>query len=183
MGNWSRKRVFRLAKGFTGRSKNCYGIALRKVFKKLTYAYRDRKVKKRLTRRQWIHSINAAVREYGASYSRFMCGLTRSNIEVDRKILADLAVTEPYSFKCVFDEVNKQSDVASMMQAAPRYAKLRGVNYAEALQKGFLKEGALTKEEIEQMEKNLIEPKIEMYGLRFPEKDGNTDRDYMRLSK
>jgi large subunit ribosomal protein L20 len=107
MANWSRKKVFRLAKGFTGRSKNCFGLALRKVFKKLTYAYRDRKVKKRLIRRQWIHSINSAVREHGVSYSRFICGLTRSNLEIDRKILADLAITEPYSFKSVVEEVNK----------------------------------------------------------------------------
>ena len=59
------------AKGFTGRSKNCYGLALRKVHKALQYAYRDRKVKKRIVRRNWIHSINAAVREHGVNYSRF----------------------------------------------------------------------------------------------------------------
>ena len=134
MANWSRKKVFRLAKGFTGRSKNCFGLALRKVFKKLTYAYRDRKVKKRLVRRQWIHSINAAVREHGVSYSRFICGLNRSNIEVDRKILADLALTEPFSFKSVVEEVNKQTDLVAMMRAKPRYLKTQGMSYAQALQ-------------------------------------------------
>ena len=111
MANFGRKKVFKLAKGFTGRGKNCFGIALRKVYKKLQYAYRDRKVKKRLVRRAWIHSINAAVREHGVNYSRFICGLTRSNIEIDRKILADLAVNEPFSFKSVVEEVNKQSDL------------------------------------------------------------------------
>src|SRR3989337_4266103 len=98
MANFGRKKVFRLAKGFTGRSKNCFGLGLRKVYKKLQYAYRDRKVKKRRVRKQWIHSINAAVREHGLNYSRFVCGLTRSNIILDRKILSDLCVNEPLSF-------------------------------------------------------------------------------------
>ncbi len=129
MANWSRAKVFRLAKGFTGRSKNCFGLALRKVFKKLTYAYRDRKVKKRLMRRNWIHSINAAAREHGVSYSRLQCGLTRSNIEVDRKILADLAVHEPFSFKAVVEEVNKQTDLVAMMKAAPKYVKQMSMSY------------------------------------------------------
>lgn len=80
MANFARKKVFRLSKGFTGRGNNCFGIALRKVYKALQYAYRDRKVKKRRMRRQWIHSINNAVREHGVSYSRFACGVTRSNI-------------------------------------------------------------------------------------------------------
>ncbi len=120
MGNFSRKKVLRLSKGFTGRSNNNYGLALRKVHRALQYAYRDRKVKKRLVRRQWIHSINAAVREHGVNYSRFACGLTRSNIIIDRKILADLAINEPFSFKAVVEEVNKQTDLQSMMQAKPR---------------------------------------------------------------
>ena len=71
MANWSRRKVFKLSKGFTGRSNNCFGLALRKVYKALQYAYRDRKVKKRRVRRSWIHSINAAVREHGVNYSRF----------------------------------------------------------------------------------------------------------------
>ena len=130
MANWSRKKVFKLARGFTGRSKNCFGLALRKVFMKLRYAYRDRKVKKRLMRRSWIHSINAAVREHGVSYSRFACGLTRSNIQVDRKILADLAINEPFSFKSVVEEVNKQTDLVAMMKSTPRYVKAAGMSYA-----------------------------------------------------
>ena len=158
MANWSRKKVFRLAKGFTGRSKNCFGLALRKVFKKLTYAYRDRKVKKRLIRRQWIHSINSAVREHGVSYSRFICGLTRSNLEIDRKILADLAITEPYSFKSVVEEVNKQTDLVAMMSAKPRYLKAQGMSYAQAIEKGYLREGLITPEDAAQIEKTLIEP-------------------------
>jgi large subunit ribosomal protein L20 len=108
MANWSRRKVFRLAKGFTGRSNNCFGLALRKVHRSIQYAYRDRKVKKRRTRRQWISSINAAVREHGISYSRFLYGVSKSNICLDRKILADLAINEPLSFKCVMNEVNSQ---------------------------------------------------------------------------
>lgn len=71
MANFSHKKVFRLSKGFTGRSNNNYGLALRKVHRALQYAYRDRKVKKRIMRKSWIHSINGAVREHGISYSRF----------------------------------------------------------------------------------------------------------------
>ncbi len=107
MANFSRRKVFRLSKGFTGRSNNCFGLALRKVHRALQYAYRDRKVKKRIVRRDWIQSINAAVREHGVNYSRFQCGLTRSNIQLDRKILADLAANEPFSFKAIVEEVNK----------------------------------------------------------------------------
>lgn len=181
MANWSRKKVFRLAKGFTGRSNNCFGLALRKVFKKLQYAYRDRKVKKRTMRRQWIHSINAAVREHGVSYSRFICGLNRSNIQVDRKILASLAVNEPFSFKAVIEEVNKQTDLVSMMKAAPKYLKAAGMSYQLALEKGFLKEGTISAEEAEALEKRLIEPQVKIMGLRN-EKDAKTPKDYMRLT-
>lgn len=184
MANWNRKKVFRLAKGFTGRSNNCFGLALRKVYKKLQYAYRDRKVKKRLVRRQWIHSINAAVREHGVSYSRFQCGLTRSNIQLDRKILADLAVTEPFSFKAVVEEVNKQTDLVAMMRAAPRYLKTTGMSYGQALEKGFLREGLISKEEALAIEKSLIEPEAKIYGMRDvpgETKEARAKRDYMRI--
>lgn len=81
-------------------------------------------------RRQWIHSINAAVREHGVSYSRFACGLTRSNIQLDRKILSDIAINEPYSFKAVIEEVNKQTDLKSMMKISPKYLATKGMNYS-----------------------------------------------------
>ena len=111
MANFSRKKVFRLAKGFTGRSNNCFGLALRKVHRKLQYAYRDRKQKKRRTRREWIHTMNVALREHGINYSRFLYGLTRSNLVLDRKILSDLAINEPYSFKSVLNEVSMQTNL------------------------------------------------------------------------
>ena len=105
MGNFSRAKVLKLAKGFKGRSKNCYSIAIRKVHKKLQYQYRDRRMKRRNLRKQWITTISAAVNEHGMNYSRFIMCLNRSNINLDRKILAELAVNEPYSFKSVLDEI------------------------------------------------------------------------------
>jgi large subunit ribosomal protein L20 len=106
MANWSRKKVFALAKGYRGRSKNCFGIAVRKVHKAMQYAYRDRRVRRRNYRRDWISTINAATREHGLAYSRFANALVKkSNIDLDRKILANLALNEPYSFKSIVDEV------------------------------------------------------------------------------
>ena len=109
MGNFSRKKVFALAKGFRKRSKNCYSIAIRKVHKSLKYEYISRRLKKRDMRRSWIHTISAASREHGIPYSRFMMLLTRSNITLDRKILANLALNEPWSFKSIVDEVVEQN--------------------------------------------------------------------------
>jgi large subunit ribosomal protein L20 len=92
MANWNRRKVIRLAKGFAGRSKSCFGLALRKVHRAAQYAYRDRRVKKRTMRTGWIQSINAAVREHGVTYSKFSHALVKkSNIELDRKILGSLA--------------------------------------------------------------------------------------------
>ncbi|MGB0934911.1 MAG: 50S ribosomal protein L20 [Alphaproteobacteria bacterium] len=93
------KKVLKMAKGYRGRSSNCYHIALRRVEKGLQYAYRDRKVRKREFRRLWIQRINAAARLHGLTYSRFMDGLTKAQIDVDRKMLADLAVREPNAFE------------------------------------------------------------------------------------
>ena len=99
------KKVLKLAKGFRGRAKNCFRVAVEKVEKALRYAYRDRRNRKRDFRALWIQRINAAVREYGLVYSQFINGLTLANIELDRKVLADLAVREPESFKAVVDQV------------------------------------------------------------------------------
>lgn len=92
------KKVLKLAKGYRGRNNNCFRIALQKVEKGLKYAYRDRKNRKREFRRLWIARINAAARLSGLSYSRFMNGLAVAGIELDRKVLADLAVTQPEDF-------------------------------------------------------------------------------------
>jgi large subunit ribosomal protein L20 len=92
------KKVIDMAKGFRGRSKTCYRIAVERVEKSLQYAYRDRRTKKRTFRNLWIMRINAAARLYDMTYSRFMNGLSKANIELDRKVLADIAVSEPQAF-------------------------------------------------------------------------------------
>jgi large subunit ribosomal protein L20 len=95
------KKVLGLAKGYRGRAKNAFRIAIEKVEKGLRYAYRDRRAKKRNFRALWIQRINAGVREQGLTYSQFMHGVKRAGIELDRKVLADLAVHEPAAFKAI----------------------------------------------------------------------------------
>ncbi|MBS0271125.1 MAG: 50S ribosomal protein L20 [Proteobacteria bacterium] len=101
------KKVLKLAKGYRGRSKSCYRIALQRVEKALQYAYRDRRNKKRDFRALWIQRINAGTRAYGLTYSRFVNGLTKAGVEIDRKVLADLAVHEPAAFKAIVDQAQK----------------------------------------------------------------------------
>ena len=92
------KKVLSRAKGYRGRNSTCFRIAIEKVEKGLQYAYRDRKNRKREFRRLWITRINAAARLSGLSYSRFMNGLIKAGIELDRKMLAELAVSHPADF-------------------------------------------------------------------------------------
>ena len=99
------KKVLKQAKGFRGRRKNVYRIAKQAVMKAGQYAYRDRRNKKRTFRALWIARINAAVREHGLSYSVFMSGLKRANIEIDRKVLADLAVSDKAAFAQIANQV------------------------------------------------------------------------------
>jgi large subunit ribosomal protein L20 len=98
------KKVFNAAKGFYGRRKNTIRAAKAAVDKSMQYATRDRKAKKRTIRALWIQRINAAVREYGLTYSRFIDGLSRSGIEVDRKVLSELAISEPSTFKAIVEK-------------------------------------------------------------------------------
>jgi large subunit ribosomal protein L20 len=98
------KRVLEQAKGFYGRRKNTIKVARQAVEKAGQYAYRDRKVRKRNFRALWIQRINAAAREIGLTYGRFIDGLNKAGIEVDRKVLADLAVHEPEAFKALADK-------------------------------------------------------------------------------
>ncbi len=95
------KRVLEQAKGYRGRRKNTIRVARQAVEKAGQYAYRDRKVKKRTFRGLWIQRINAAVRMEGLSYSQFMNGCKKAGIELDRKVLADLAMNEPAAFSAV----------------------------------------------------------------------------------
>ena len=92
------KKILKLAKGYRGRSSTNFRIAIEKVEKGLQYAYRDRRVKKRDFRALWIQRINAATRELGLPYSRFIDGLNKAGIELDRKVLSDLAIREPEAF-------------------------------------------------------------------------------------
>jgi len=96
-----RKRVFKQAKGFYGRRKNTITSANAAVDRSMQYAYVGRKLRKRNFRALWIQRINEAVREHGLTYSRFISGLAAAGIEVDRKVLADLAVREPEAFKAL----------------------------------------------------------------------------------
>ena len=100
-----RKRVLKLAKGYWGRRKNVWTVSKNAVEKGLTYAYRDRKAKKREFRKLWIQRINAGARQHGMSYSQFMGKLGQSGIELNRKVLADLAMNHPEAFKAVVDKV------------------------------------------------------------------------------
>lgn len=92
------KKVLEQAKGFYGRRKNTIRIAKQAVEKSKQYAYRDRKNRKRTFRALWVQRINAAVREHGLTYGRFIDGLNKANIEIDRKILSDMAIHEPQAF-------------------------------------------------------------------------------------
>jgi len=98
------KKVLDLAKGYRGRGSKAYRVALEKVEKGLRYAYRDRRNKKREFRGLWIQRINAGARLHGLTYSQFMDGLKKSGIEVDRKVLSDIAAQEPDSFRLLVEQ-------------------------------------------------------------------------------
>lgn len=100
-----RKKVFKQAKGYFGRRKNVWTVAKNAVEKAMQYAYRGRKEKKRNFRALWITRINAGCRQEGVSYSQFMGALKKNNIELNRKVLADLAMNHPEAFKAVVDQV------------------------------------------------------------------------------
>jgi large subunit ribosomal protein L20 len=95
------KKVLALARGYRGRAKSSFRIAIERVEKGLQYAYRDRRNKKRNFRALWIQRINAGAREQGMTYSQFMAGVKRAGIELDRKVLSDLAIREPEAFKAI----------------------------------------------------------------------------------
>ncbi len=98
------KKTLEAAKGFYGRRKNTIRAAKAAVDKAMQYAYRDRKNKKRTFRALWIQRINAGVREFGMTYSRFIDGLNRAGIEIDRKVLSELAIHEPAAFKAIVEQ-------------------------------------------------------------------------------
>lgn len=101
------KKILKMAKGYRGRAKSCFRIAIQKVEKALRYAYRDRKARKRDFRALWIQRINAAVREHDMIYSRFISGLKAAHIDLDRKVLSDLAIREPETFAKIVEKAKK----------------------------------------------------------------------------
>ena len=98
------KKVLKAAKGYYGRRKNTIRVAMQAVEKAGQYAYRDRKAKKRTFRSLWIQRINAATRQHGMTYGRFIDGLNKAGVEVDRKVLSDLAINQPDAFKVLVDK-------------------------------------------------------------------------------
>ena len=102
------KKVLKSAKGYYGARSRLYGTALQAVEKASTYAYRDRKAKKRTFRALWIQRINAGVRELGMTYGKFINGLKVSGIQIERKILAEIAVNDPIVFKTIVEKVKNQ---------------------------------------------------------------------------
>ncbi|MCA3240136.1 MAG: ribosomal protein RplT [Pseudomonadota bacterium] len=102
------KKILALAKGFRGRRKNVFRIAKQAVMKAGQYAYRDRRTRKRVFRQLWIARINAASRELGVTYSKFMAGLKKAQIDIDRKVLSDMAIHDPAGFKSIVEKVKAQ---------------------------------------------------------------------------
>jgi large subunit ribosomal protein L20 len=112
------KKVLKAAKGFYGRRKNTIRIAKQAVEKSMQYAFRDRKRRKRSFRALWIQRINAAVREHGMTYGRFIDGLNKAGIIIDRKVLADLAVRDAEGFKALVAQAAKHCSNAPAATAA-----------------------------------------------------------------
>ena len=113
------KKILKFAKGYIGRANRCYRIAINRVEKAWLMAYRGRKIKKRSMRRLWISRINAGARIYGVPYNRLIAGLNATKIDLNRNILANLAVTEPLSFKSVIDVTCANDPYLSRRHIAP----------------------------------------------------------------
>jgi|SRR5579884_967895 len=111
------KKVLQLAKGYRGRGSTAYRVAIEKVEKALAYAYRDRRNRKRDFRGLWIQRINAGAREHGLTYSQLMHGVKRAGLDLDRKVLADLAVREPEAFAAIVAAARR-----ALAEAAPATA-------------------------------------------------------------
>lgn len=112
------KKVLKQAKGYYGRRKNTIRIAKQAVEKGLQYAYRDRKNRKRTFRALWIQRLNAAVREHGLTYSRFIDGLAKAGIEVDRKMLSEMAIHEPAAFAAYVERARSALPAVEVAEAA-----------------------------------------------------------------
>jgi large subunit ribosomal protein L20 len=112
------KKVLKLAKGYRGRGSTAYRIAIEKVEKALRYAYRDRRNRKRDFRALWIQRINAGAREHGLTYSQFMHGIKLAGLDLDRKVLSDLAIREPEAFETLAGTARQALDTTPTAVAA-----------------------------------------------------------------
>jgi large subunit ribosomal protein L20 len=112
------KKILDLAKGYRGRSSKAYRIAIERVEKGLQYAYRDRRNKKRDFRGLWIQRINAGAREHGLTYSQFMHGIKLAGLDLDRKVLSDLAIREPEAFEAIAATARSALSAAPSAEAA-----------------------------------------------------------------
>ena len=112
------KKILSLAKGYRGRGSTAYRVAIEKVEKALRYAYRDRRNKKRDFRALWIQRINAAAREHGMTYGQFMHGVKLAGLDLDRKVLSDLAIREPAAFAAVVADARDALSSAQPAAAA-----------------------------------------------------------------
>ena len=112
------KKILDLAKGYRGRSSKAYRIAIERVEKGLQYAYRDRRNKKRDFRGLWIQRINAGAREHGLTYSQFMHGIKLAGLDLDRKVLSDLAIREPEAFQAIAATARSALNAAPLAAAA-----------------------------------------------------------------
>src|SRR5882724_2941215 len=112
------KKIVDAAAGYFGRSSTNFRIAIEKVEKGMQYAYRDRRNKKRDFRGLWIQRINAGVREHGLTYSQFIAGIKRAGIEIDRKVMSDLAIREPEAFAAIVESAKSALDQAQPAAAA-----------------------------------------------------------------
>ena len=121
------KRTLKRAKGFYGRAKNCFRIALPKVERAMGNAFISRKIEKRVARRTWIQQINAATRLNGVSYSTFINQMNHQNIELNRKVLADLAQTEPLSFQAVLAHSAHSTDISKHSESVLQHSATHGL--------------------------------------------------------
>lgn len=117
-----KETIFRLAKGYMGRAKNVFKLAIRKVEKGLLESYRERRLKKRLARQNWIMQVGAGAREHGISYSLLIHGMLRAQIGVNRKMISLLAIDEPYSFRAIVQEAKLGLKRAVLSGDAPKSA-------------------------------------------------------------
>ena len=165
MAVWSREKFARLSKGFLGRRKNCFVVQVRAVFKSLQYQYIWRRLRRRVVKTNYIRKINAGARDLDVSYSRLIYGLNRSNIILDRKILADLSKNEPFSFKAVVDEIKSQ-------------VKLPTLNKSEILYQDALSQGLLYVGEYKNIDNRDIAARFSLPNKGEKDPFGTTRSDY-----